>query len=71
MAVNTKKKGYTKLKAFLVEHSIKQEEVANELGLDRTTFNSKLNRNGSDFSLSEVRYICKKFNLDANLFFLL
>lgn len=70
MPADRKDKGYVKLKAFFVENSIKQRSIADEMGLDRSTFNSKINRNGSDFSLAEVRYLCKRFNLDANLFFL-
>lgn len=65
------KKPYNKLKGYLIENDIKQEEVANLLGITRTTFNTKLNRNGLDFSLSEVRKLCVEFNLDANEFFLI
>lgn len=71
MTNDKKGRGYVKLKAFLVENSVKQGDIAKEMGLDRSTFNSKLNKNGSDFSLSEVRYLCRKYNLDANKFFLL
>lgn len=66
-----KQVGYTKLKAFFVEHGIKQQDVAESLGLDRSTFNSKLNRNGADFTLPEVRYLCITYNLDANVYFLI
>lgn len=65
-----KKKPYNKLKGYLIENDIKQEEVANLLGITRTTFNTKLNRNGLDFSLDEVRKLCMEFELDANEFFL-
>lgn len=63
--------GYAKLKAFFVEHGINQQEVADSLGLTRSTFNSKLNRNHADFSLAEVRFLCRTYNLDANDFFYL
>jgi len=65
-----RKKPYNKLKGYLIENDIKQEEVANLLGITRTTFNTKLNRNGLDFSLDEVRKLCMEFELDANEFFL-
>lgn len=64
-----KQTGYAKLKAFFVEHGIRQQDVAEDLGLDRSTFNSKLNRNNADFTLAEVRYLCTTYNLDANKFF--
>lgn len=64
-------KAYNKFKGYLVENDIRQEEVADFLGITRTTFNTKLNRNGLDFSLSEVRKLCAKYNLDANDFFLI
>ena len=66
-----KRKAYNKFKGFMVENNIKQEEVANLIGVTRSTFNTKLNRNGLDFSLEEVRIICRKYNLDANKFFLM
>lgn len=66
-----KRKPYNKFKGFMVENDIKQEEVADLIGVTRSTFNTKLNRNGLDFSLKEVRKICLKYNLDANNFFLM
>jgi transcriptional regulator with XRE-family HTH domain len=66
----TKRVGYAKLKGFLVEHGIQQQEIADALGIDRSTFNSKLNRNNADFTLSEVRYLCRTYHLDFNTFFM-
>lgn len=63
--------GYAKLKGYLVEHGIKQQEVADLLGLDRSTLNVKLNRNNADFTLLEVRVLCRTYGLDANEFFLI
>lgn len=68
---NMENKAYNKFKAYLIENEIKQEEVADFLGVTRTTFNTKLNRNGQDFSLGEVRRLCNKYKLDANDFFLI
>ena len=65
------KKTYRKFKGYLVENEIKQEEAAEFLGITRTTFNTKLNRKGLDFSLDEVRKLCTEYNLDANEFFLI
>lgn len=61
--------GYQKLKAWFVEMGIGQAEVAKLLGVDRSTFNSKLNRNNADFNLEEVRLLCKNYKLDANKYF--
>lgn len=63
--------GYSKLKGYFVEHGIKQDDVAKLLQISRSTFNSKLNCNKADFTISEVRTICNKYNLDANIFFLI
>ena len=63
--------GYTKLKGYLVEHGIRQQEIAELLQINRSTLNTKLNRNGADFTLSEVKALCRKYQLDANIFFLI
>ena len=65
-----KKVKYIELKKFILEKNMKQQELANILGIDRSTFNSKLNSNEAEFTLQEVRILCKKYNLDANKFFL-
>ena len=61
---------YLELKKFFLSKNIKQYEIADLLGIDRSTFNSKLNSSSADFTLSEVRILCQKFNLDANKYFL-
>ena len=62
-------KGYFKLKGYFVEHGIKQQEIADLLKIGRSTLNVKLNRNGTDFTMQEVRTLWK-YKLDANIFFL-
>ena len=66
-----KKNGYRKLMAYFVVNGITQGEVAKLLGINRSTFNSKLHRKKADFTLSEVRTMCEHYKLDANHFFLL
>ena len=61
---------YVELKKFMLERNIKQQEMSDILGIDRTTFNSKLNAKDSEFTLREMRILCKKYGLDANKFFL-
>lgn len=62
---------YNKLKAYFVENGIKLKEVAELLGISRVTFSYKLNRcRNADFSLKEVRTLCRRYNLSADEFFL-
>lgn len=60
---------YLKLKAFLVESSIPQSEVAGLLGKSISAFNQKLNGTGGDFSIKEARKICDHYNLSMDEFF--
>ena len=67
-----KNKGYVKLKEFLAENKIKIKELAGEMGMSRSHLSKKIHRiDGADFKPDEIRYICKRFRLDANEFFLL
>lgn len=61
-------KGYPKVKGFLVEHGIKQKDVAVILDITVSTFNNKLNGVG-DFTMTEVRKMCYELGIDANIFF--
>lgn len=65
-----KKLPYLKLKGFLVENQIKSQNVAKLLDLTETTFSKKINRNGQDFNAEEIRIMCKEYDLDANVYFL-
>lgn len=62
-------KPYNKLKAYFVEHGIKQIDVAKVLGITNSSFNKKINRNGEDFTINQVKTLCEHYNLDANIFF--
>ncbi len=61
---------YSKFKAFLYENNIKQEEIAELIGKSSVAVNQKLNGTGGDFSIAEVRIICKKYNISADDFFI-
>lgn len=61
---------YNKLKFYLKEHDILQEKFAKDLGISPSAFNQKLNGTGGDFSMKEVRAICKKLNISADDFFI-
>ncbi|MEJ8751630.1 helix-turn-helix transcriptional regulator [Lagierella sp. ICN-221743] len=61
---------YFKLKAYFVEKNIPFKDVAKLLGITEQNFSSKINRNGQDFTLPQVRKLCSEFKLDPNEFFL-
>ncbi|MCT4544385.1 MAG: helix-turn-helix transcriptional regulator [Vallitalea sp.] len=68
--VNRRHKPYSKFKGYMVEHGIKQKEVAELLNKSQSAFNQNLNGTGGDFSVSELRLLCKTYNLSATEFFL-
>lgn len=54
--------GYPRLKAFLVEHSIKQDEVADLLKMSRAKLNTILNgKRNADFQMSEIILLAQHF----------
>ncbi|BFH12294.1 hypothetical protein J6TS7_64900 [Paenibacillus dendritiformis] len=68
--INRRHTPYTKFKAFLDERGVKQEKVAELLGKSRSALNQNLNGTGGDFSLSEVRLICREYEISADEYFL-
>lgn len=56
-----------KFKAWMVENRIPQKEIMNLLNLSRTSINKKVNGK-EDFSLSQIRTICEKYKLSADIF---
>lgn len=61
---------YTKFKAFLDEKGIKQEELAELLGKTATCVNQNLNGTGGDFSLNDVRTICRAYEISSDTYFI-
>lgn len=61
---------YSKFKAFLVENNINQRDIAVLLGKSTSALNQNLNGTGGDFSLEELRILCREFNISADDFFL-
>jgi len=61
---------YTKFKALLDEKGVNQAEIANLLGKSTSAFNQNLNGTGGDFSIPELRIICRKFGISADEYFL-
>lgn len=68
--MSEKKVKYIELKKFLLEKKITRKDLAIILGIDKSTVSSKLNSPKSEFTLPEMRILCKNFKLDANKFFL-
>lgn len=63
---------YELLKKYLKSKKVKFKDLADEMHVSRCNFSKKINRiSGADFKPDEIRFICQKFNLDANIFFLL
>lgn len=61
---------YFLLKSLLDRKGISQGELAKSVGIDRSTFNLKINRaDGRDFKLSEAILIAKKLNVKVDDFF--
>lgn len=67
---NRRRNPYFKFRAFLDEQGIQQIEVANILGITKSTMNKKINGTGGDFSLPEVRKICEVYNISADEYFI-
>jgi transcriptional regulator with XRE-family HTH domain len=61
---------YTKFKAYLDEKDINQSEIAILLEKSTSALNQNLNGTGGDFSVTEVRTICIKFQISADEYFL-
>ena len=59
-AVMTIDKAYLNLKSIIVSKGMKQKEIAEKLGMDKSTFNMKVNRyRGRDFTFSEASELSK------------
>lgn len=63
-------KRYAVLKSILAQKEIKQIDVADAIGMDRVTFNVKINRNnGRDFTLQEAISISEYIDVPIDDFF--
>ena len=57
-----------KLKGYLAENGIKQQEIADLLGIDVKNVNQKLNGNQS-FTLEQAVLICNHFGISMDTYF--
>lgn len=63
-------KRYAVLKSILVKKGLSQGEIADGIGMDRSTFNIKINRHaGRDFTLQEAFRISNLINTPIDDFF--
>lgn len=63
-------KGYKRFKAYLVEHDIRQTEIAELLGVSKNYVNRVINGVGnSDFSGKEIKMICDTYQISSEIFF--
>lgn len=57
-------KPYLNLKGIIVSKGMKQNDIAKELNMTKSTFSAKINRsNGRDFSYSEAVQIAHMLNI--------
>lgn len=65
-----KTSGYNKMKSIIVEKGMKQQQVAERIGMDRSVFNTKINRNmNRDFTLQEACKIAYVLQVRLDDFF--
>ena len=58
-----------KFKGWLVEHQIKQADLAELLGITVESVNAKVNGR-QEFTLSQVKKMCETYGISADDFFL-
>lgn len=57
-----------RLKGFLAENGIKQQEIADLLGIDVKNVNQKLNGN-QNFTLEQAVLICNHYGISMDTYF--
>ncbi len=67
--ISRRHRPYYEFKDFLDNNNISQKEVAKLLGKSVSALNQNLNGTGGDFSLEEVRKICRVYKISADEFF--
>ena len=51
------------LREYLKDRHISIDQIAERIGMDRTTFYRKVKENGAKFTIAEVRRIVKELNM--------
>lgn len=60
---------YTKFMAWMKEHDVQANEIADLLGIGKSSVSKRLNGTGADFSAAEIRTICLHYGISADEFF--
>lgn len=68
-ATNRVRKPYTKFKAFLIENSIKQTDLAKMLNKSKSALNQNINGTGGDFSMKDLKIIRDKLGIRIDDYF--
>jgi putative transcriptional regulator len=63
-------KSYPKLRGLMAEQNITQDELADILGMNRSTFNRKINSESDIFTLAECIAITRHFHTTLNDIFM-
>lgn len=58
-----------KFKGYCVEHNIRQQEIADLLGITVSNANEKLNGK-QPFTLDQVRILCRAYGISADEYFI-
>ena len=56
-----------KFKGWLAENNISQKEICEVTGLSAVSVNKKVNGK-EDFTLPQIKAICEKYNISADIF---
>ena len=59
--------GSLNFKAWMVSNRKKQKEIMDLLDLSSTSVNKKINGR-EDFTMAQIRKICKKYGISADIF---
>lgn len=63
------REAYCKFKGFLAEKNIQQKDIATLLNISQATLSKRINGKGGDFSIQELKVICRKLEISAEIFF--
>lgn len=64
-----KREPYYKFKGYLAENNIQQKDIAKLINISQATFSKRLNGKGGDFTVQDLKKICDKLKVRAEIFF--
>jgi DNA-binding Xre family transcriptional regulator len=60
---------YYKFKGYLAEKNIQQKDIARIINISEATLSKRLNGKGGDFTIQDLKKICKTLDVKAEIFF--